>query len=82
MANIKKRGRGGARAGAGRPPNAPDAPRDYGTGDDPIRYLKAVLSDPTASPTRRDLAARTLLPYVERKMIDILGFGRKTGDDD
>jgi hypothetical protein len=75
MADTKRAGRGGRRVGAGRPRKAPDAAAaDYGT-TDALEYLTRVLADPGASAARKDMAARTLLPYQHKKLIDIEGFG-------
>jgi hypothetical protein len=83
-------GWGGWRRGAGRKPRDPApiatgplAEREAVT---PLQYLTRVLHDATASPTRRDMAARTLLAYQarlapgkkERAMMDALTAGRGT----
>ena len=73
--SLSKKGRGGARPGAGRKRRdiedarersrfqRPDQAETYGNIETPLQYLLRVMADPTADWERRDAAA----PYVHAR---------------
>jgi hypothetical protein len=75
-----KRGRGGARPGAGRKRRdiedarersrfqSPEQALTYAGADSPLSYLLTVMRDETADWERRDHAARAALPYCHRRL--------------
>jgi hypothetical protein len=81
-ATIKsiKKGRGGARPGAGRKRRdiedarersrfqSPEQVLTYAGADSPLSYLLTVMRDETADWERRDHAARAALPYCHRRL--------------
>jgi hypothetical protein len=72
MTKSRNVGRGGARPGAGRPPNKPqfESPEQrerYASAKTPLDYLLAVMRDPLADTLRRDKAAKAAAPYCHEK---------------
>jgi hypothetical protein len=68
MTKSRNVGRGGARPGAGRPPNKPtfELPEQratYAAATTPLAFLLATMRDPLADPKRRDKAAVAAAPY-------------------
>jgi hypothetical protein len=74
-----KKGRGGARPGAGGKRRdiedarersrfqRPDQAETYGNVETPLQYLLRVMTDPTADWERRDAAARAAAPFVHAR---------------
>ena len=60
--------RGGARLGAGRPPNAPVLLPNLPTTDNPLAFLLAMMNDPEADSRTRLSAAQACLPYCHARI--------------
>ena len=72
MTKSRNFGRGGARPGAGRPPDKPqfETPEQrerYASAKTPLDYLLAVMRDPLADTRRRDKAAKAAAPFCHTK---------------
>ena len=67
MNTMKKHG--GARAGAGRPPNEA-AKLTVASTSDPLIFLKAVMGNDDADIRLRVAAAQALLPYIHSKKVE------------
>jgi len=72
MTKSRGIGRGGARPGAGRPPNKPifETPQQrqhYAGITSPVDYLLRVMRDPNAGVRRRDRAAVAAARYCRAK---------------
>lgn len=69
MAGVKgMKGGGGARPGAGRPKKQPEPLGLDAQHDDPARFLRAVMNDPSADARLRVDAAKALMPFVHQKL--------------
>ncbi len=69
--NAGGTGRGGARAGAGRPPKAPyplDGTLNSEAYFDPAKFLLAIVNDPAIETRLRVEAAKALLPFTHRRL--------------
>jgi hypothetical protein len=75
---IKRRGRGGARKGAGRPPGATTkrtrrvANLEGLNGSTPLEHLLAVMRDESQPAERRDRAAQIALPYMHARITELV----------
>ena len=72
MTKSRNVGRGGARPGAGRPPNKPqyETPEQreyYAKAKTPLEFMLLVMRDAAADVKRRDRLAKAAAPYCHKK---------------
>ena len=73
-----RKGAGGVRAGAGRPPKEPAILTLAVAYADPAMFLRAVMNDSGSDAKLRVDAAKALMPFTHKK----LGEGGKKGEQD